>query len=189
MLERFRPFLKKILSPIAEKFNVDPNIITLISLIFSIISAALFGGNNLFFGGIALFISGFLDVFDGTVARFHNKTSIRGAFLDSVSDRFSDAIVLIGLIAGGYTTWIIGVLAIHSSLSVSYVRASAESKGIPCTVGIGERAIRIIILIIGAFLGTYISSMYMVIAILILVFVSYITVGQRIWHVWNWRDK
>ena len=142
--------------------------------------------NNLIIGGVLIFFSGLLDVFDGVVARYHNKVTKFGAFLDSTIDRFSDALIIIGLLAGGYTNWIIGILAIHSSLTVSYVRASAESKGIPCSKGIGERASRLIILIVGTVIATYIGRMYMAIAILILVFVAYVTVIQRIIHVWNW---
>ncbi len=189
MLERFRPVLKIILEPIAKRINIDPNIVTLCSPIIATISALSFSYGNLIFGGIFIFLSGLLDVFDGAIARYHQKTSRFGAFLDSTMDRFSDAIIIIGLILGGYTTWIMGILAIHSSLTVSYVRASAESKGIPCNVGIGERAVRLIILMIGAIMGTYIDRIYMSFAILILVFISYITVVQRIYYVWKFTKK
>jgi len=189
MFERVRPFLEKFLSPIAKKIDLDPNLISISSLIIAALAAISFALNQLILGGALIFLSGLLDVFDGAVARSHNKATKFGAFLDSTVDRFSDAFIIIGLIAGGYTSWIIGVLAIHSSFSVSYVRANAESKGIPCTVGIGERATRLIILMIGAFVATYVGTMYMGIAILILVFVSYVTVVQRIIHVWNWTKR
>jgi len=188
MFERFRPFLEKILNPIAKKLDIDPNYLTIFSLIIAVLAAVSFGMNELILGGVLIFFSGLLDVFDGAVARCNNRVTKFGGFLDSTTDRFSDAFIIIGVIVGGYTNWVIGVLAIHSSVIVSYVRASAESKGIPCTVGIGDRASRLIILMVGAFLAPCIGKMYMNIAILILVFVAYITVFQRIIHVWNWTN-
>ena len=189
MFERFRQPLEKVLEPIAKELNIDPNLITIFSLIIAAIAAIFFALNDLILGGVLILLSGLLDVFDGAIARYHNKASKFGAFLDSTTDRFSDALIIIGLIVGGYTNWVIGILAIHSSITVSYVRAIAESKGIPCTIGIGERASRLIILIAGAFIATQIGPMYMGIAILILVFVAYITVFQRIIHVWNWTKR
>lgn len=186
MLERFRPLLKKILEPIAKQMNINPNIITVISPFIALISAVFFGTGNLVMGGLFILFSGVFDVFDGAIARYHNKTTDFGAFLDSTMDRFSDAIIIIGLIWGGYTTWFIGALAIHSAITVSYVRASAESKGIPCNVGIAERATRLIILVIGAFIAVILTNnIYMEWAIILMVILSYITVVQRIYHVWK----
>jgi len=189
MLERFRPFLEKILDPVAKKLDINPNLVTVFSLIIAAIAAISFALGDLILGGVLILLSGLSDVLDGAIARSNNKVTRFGAFLDSTIDRFSDALIIIGLIAGGYTNWVIGVLAIHSSVTVSYVRSSAESKGIPCTVGIGERATRLIILIAGAFVAVYVDRMYMGIAILILVFVAYTTVLQRIVHVWNWTNN
>jgi len=189
MLERFRPLLEKILEPIAKELDINPNAVTIFSLIIATIAALSFALENLILGGVLIFLSGSLDVFDGAIARSNNRVTRFGAFLDSTIDRFSDAIIIIGLIVGGYTTDIIGILAIHSSVTVSYVRSNAESKGIPCAVGIGERATRLIILIAGAFVAAYVDRIYMSIAILILVFVAYTTVLQRIVHVWDWTNN
>jgi len=186
MLERFRPFLKKVLEPIAKRINLNPNIITLISPLIAVISAIFFGTGNLLMGGSFILFSGIFDVFDGAIARYHNKTSDFGAFLDSTMDRFSDAIIIIGLIWGGYTSWFVGVLAIHSSLTVSYIRARAETKGIPCNVGIAERATRLIILIVGVIIAVIIdNNAYVNWAVILLVILSYITVIQRIYRVWR----
>lgn len=186
MLERFRPLLKKILEPIAKRININPNILTVISPFIALIAAVFFGSGNLLMGGLFILFSGIFDVFDGSIARYHNKTSDFGAFLDSTMDRFSDAIIVIGLIWGGYTTWLVGVLAIHSAITVSYVRASAESKGIPCNVGIAERATRLIILVAGAFIAVALNNiMFMGWAIILMVILSYFTVIQRIYHVWK----
>lgn len=185
MLESLRPFLTKILNPIAKIININPNIITIISPFIALCSAYFFSQKLLLIGAIFILLSGFLDVVDGAVARFHSRSSKFGAFLDSTIDRIADGIIYIGIIFGGYCSWFVGVLAIHSALTISYVKARAESQGIECNVGIAERAVRLIILMIGAVVGVILGSEYFTYIILFLVILSYITVVQRVIHVWR----
>ena len=185
MLESLRPLLTKILNPLARNLNINPNIVTVISPFIAILAAYGFANHLLLLGCVAILLSGFLDVVDGAVARYHNRSSKFGAFLDSTMDRFADAIIYIGIIFGGYCDWFIGVLAIHSAITVSYVRARAESQGVDCSVGIAERAVRMIILMVGALIGHFTQPIYFTYVIIILVILSYITVGQRIYHVWK----
>ena len=185
MLQSLRPFLTRILNPLAKNLNINPNIITVISPFVAIIAAYGFSEHHLIVGVIAILLSGFLDVVDGAVARYHNRASKFGAFLDSTMDRFADAIIYIGIIFGGYCDWFWCVLAIHSAICVSYVRARAESQGIECNIGIAERAVRMIIIMVGALIGYFIGDIYFTYIIYLLVILSYFTVGQRIIHVWR----
>ena len=185
MLESLRPLLTKILNPLARNLNINPNIVTVISPFIAILAAYGFANHLLILGCIAILLSGFLDVVDGAVARYHNRSSKFGAFLDSTMDRFADAIIYIGIVFGGYCDWFIGILAIHSAITVSYVRARAESQGVDCSVGIAERAVRMIILMIGALIGYFTQPIYFTYVIILLVILSYITVGQRVYHVWK----
>lgn len=183
MLQSLRPLLTKILNPVASRLNINPNIVTVISPFVALIAAYGFANKLLILGTIAILLSGFLDVVDGAVARYHNRSSKFGAFLDSTMDRFADAIIYIGIIFGGYCDWFVGVLAIHSAICVSYVRARAESQGVECNIGIAERAVRMIILMAGAIIGYFAGDIYFTYIIYILVILSYFTVGQRILHV------
>lgn len=186
MLNSLRPLLTKFLEPLAKRLNINPNIVTIISPFLALISAIFFAYGNLLCGALFILLSGFLDVVDGAVARYHNRASPFGAFLDSTMDRFADAIIYIGIIFGGYCDWFVGVLAIHSAITVSYVRARAESQGAECNVGIAERAVRLIILMLGAVLAVaFKSDMIFTYFIILLVILSYFTVGQRIYHVWK----
>lgn len=190
MLESLRPFLTKILEPIASRLNINPNVVTIISPFLAIISAYFFATGNLIGGALFILLSGFLDVVDGAVARYHNRTSPFGAFLDSTMDRFADAIIFIGIIFGGYCHWFVGVLAIHSAITVSYVKARAESQGVECNTGIAERAVRLIILMVGAIIASIFNSdILFTYFIYILVVLSYFTVGQRVYHVWKELNK
>lgn len=185
MLQSLRPLLTKILNPVASRLNINPNIVTVISPFVALVAAYGFANKLLILGTIAILLSGFLDVVDGAVARYHNRSSKFGAFLDSTMDRYADAIIYIGIIFGGYCDWFVGVLAIHSAICVSYVRARAESQGVECNIGIAERAVRMIILMAGAIIGYFAGDIYFTYIIYILVILSYFTVGQRILHVWR----
>ncbi len=181
MLGSLRPFLTKILNPIAKRLNINPNIVTILSPFIALIAAYAFSQKMLLIGALFILLSGFLDVVDGAIARFHKRNTKFGAFLDSTIDRISDGIIYIGIIFGGYCDWFIGALAIHSALTISYVKARAESQGVECNVGIAERAVRLIILMIGAVSG----AEYFIYFIIFLVIISYFTVVQRVIHVWK----
>ncbi len=185
MLQSLRPLLTRILNPIAKHLNINPNIVTVISPFIALAAAYGFANHMLILGCIAILLSGFLDVIDGAVARYHGRSSKFGAFLDSTMDRFADAIIYIGIIFGGYCDWFVGALAIHSAICVSYVKARAESQGVDCNVGIAERAVRMIILMVGALVGYFAGDIYFTYIIYILVILSYFTVVQRIVHVWR----
>ena len=185
MLQSLRPLLTKILNPVARNLNINPNIVTVISPFVALIAAYGFANHLLILGTVAILASGFLDVVDGAVARYHNRASKFGAFLDSTMDRFADAIIYIGIIFGGYCDLFVGILAIHSAICVSYVRARAESQGVNCNVGIAERAVRMIILMVGAIIGYFAGDIFFTYVIYILVILSYFTVAQRVVHVWR----
>jgi len=194
MLNRLRPQVKLVLDPIAKKIRINPNILTVLGLLISIISAYMFATGNLLMGGLLIALSGFIDMLDGAVARNNYQTTKFGGLLDSTSDRFADAFIIIGIIYGGYVNWIFGILALHASLTVSYVRARAESEGIKCNVGIAERAERLVIIMIGAFLS-YFTSIQLFnmnplgIAIVLIMILGYVTVFQRVYHSWkNLKD-
>lgn len=181
MLESIKHIVRDALRPLAKKIvGVNPNTLTLMGLLISIVAAFYFARGELMAGGYFLLISGLLDALDGAVARENNRITGFGGFLDSVCDRFADAAVLIGAMYGGLTLfppfpdWFLGTLAIVGSLMVSYTRARAEAAGATASVGIGERAVRMVILIIGAFLNIVNW------AVLLVTVISFITVFQRI---------
>ena len=182
---KFRPQTNEITGKIGEKIPINPNIVTIIGLLLSIFSGVLFASGNLIAGAIFIIISGFCDMIDGAIARSHNRRTKFGGFLDSTCDRFADAAIIIGIIYSGYVDPILGALAIHASITVSYVRSRAEQEGIKCSVGIAERAERLLIITIGSLIAALAGGSHniMICAIGLLTVLSYITVFQRIYHV------
>ncbi len=189
MLNNLRPYVSKYLDSLTKNININPNIITLLGLILAFVSGYLFYQEQLIFGVILILISGFLDMVDGSIARNNNSITKFGGFLDSTVDRISDAVIIIGIIAGGYVNWLIGILAVHASLTVSYVRARCEVENIPCSVGIGERAERLIIIVIGCIFSALFGKWLMTWFMILLVIVGYFTVLQRVLYTWNAMQK
>ena len=186
MLNRLRPNVKKFIDPLAKRIKVNPNVLTILGLIVSILSGFMFAVGDLLLGAAMILLGGFVDMLDGAVARNNSSKTKFGGILDSTSDRFADAAIIIGIMYGGFVNPLIGALAIHASLTVSYVRARAESEGISCSVGFAERAERLIIVVAGAILSVvFHENMILYGAVVLIMILGYLTVFQRVYHSWK----
>lgn len=183
--DKLRPQTNKITNQIGEKIEINPNIVTLIGLFISIFSGVLYASGNLVAGALFIILSGVCDIIDGAIARSQNRRTKFGGFLDSTCDRFADAAIIIGIMYGGFIDPVLGALAIHSSLTVSYVRSRSEQEGLKCSVGIAERAERLLIIILGSFIAAIFGGSHtiMLITMALLTVLSYVTIFQRIYHV------
>lgn len=193
MLLRFRKSFQSIQNKCASAFlraGITPNSVTALSVILSLIAAVLYAISPesaflLLLAGVVLFASGFLDAIDGALARMSNRASNLGSYLDSLLDRYSDSIVILGIAVGfssvsilGLNIVIWGIIATFGSIITSYTRAKAESLGVTIAgIGIAERPERIAILLI--------STVFLRpdIGLVIIAFVSNLTVAQRSIHV------
>lgn len=133
-------------------------------------------------------VSGFFDLVDGAVARSTKRVSTFGGVLDSVLDRYSDLIVIMAIAVpfirkGDQVLAAVTLFAAMGVAIIPYVKARANAEGIPCEVGILERAERIIILLVGLLIGVLSIAM---IAIAVL---SHITVIQRLMHVKRFQTR
>ena len=124
--------------------------------------------------------SGFL-ICDGSVARVMKKATTRGAFLDSNLDKVSEALIFIAIAIGGLSNPILAMIALSTSILVSYLRARAESLGIELKgIGVGERAERLLILAICGLIPISGSIQWGVIIIILISAFSFI---QRFMYV------
>jgi len=163
--------VKKVGEPIALFFGrlgLTPDGLTLIGFGITTIGAVLLGLQLWVLGGLVVFAGGVFDMFDGTLARATGQVSKLGAFMDSVFDRWGEALVYVGLVAGlAAAGWDYGPLlaaaAMASAFLVSYARAKSEGLGFSAgtgmaAVGIMPREIRLVILcgglVLGGLLGT-----------------------------------
>jgi archaetidylinositol phosphate synthase len=189
LLNRFREKITPITTLIGNNFGslgLSPTFWSMIGFAFAILSSIFFGLAHVLsqqggefpwqvIASIMLLISGFFDIVDGSVARVMKKTTTRGAFLDSNFDKVSEALIFIGIAIGGLSNPILAMIALATSILVSYLRARAESLGIELKgIGIGERAERLLILAICGFIPISGSIQWGVLIIIIISAFSFI---------------
>jgi CDP-diacylglycerol--glycerol-3-phosphate 3-phosphatidyltransferase len=139
-----------------------------------------------FWIGAVLFIVGsILDILDGALARSSGKATPFGAFVDSMTDRVSEgvmlgAIALVFMREGNEVALAFTFAAAVGSFLVSYARAKAEILGLRGDVGLGSRAERVVVISAGLILGPWGALQW---AIYLLTLTAWLTVFQRLLHV------
>jgi phosphatidylglycerophosphate synthase len=181
--DKFGHFLDQPLSSITKRIPISPNTLTVTGFIITVIAAMIFP-YHLRLGGLLILFGGVFDMLDGIVARTAGKTTKFGAFLDSVLDRFSDALLFLAVTwyfakGGNYTGALVCLATLVGAFLISYTRARAEGLGESCHTGIMERPERVVLLAFGAITGWLLPVMW------IMLVLTYMTVIQRIYHVWK----
>jgi CDP-diacylglycerol---glycerol-3-phosphate 3-phosphatidyltransferase len=191
MLDRFKAFWQRLLTPIARlliRLGVSADAVTLVGTVGVTIGALVFFPQGRLLAGV-LFITAFVfsDVLDGHMARMSGTTSKFGAFWDSTLDRIGDGAIFGGLVlyyAGpGDSRLYLGLSLACLVLGTvtSYARARAESLGFTAAVGIAERADRVAAILLMTGLSAIFGLPILMEATLWLLSVaSLVTVGMRI---------
>src|SRR3990172_10777640 len=144
MLSQYKRFLPRLADPVARlllRAHVRPNQLTVLGLGVSLGVAYAFSRGHLRIGAALLVVAGLFDFFDGSLARLANSVSAFGAFLDSVVDRYSDLVVLLGVVlyyhrAADTTGVFLTMLTVVGTIMISYTKARAQSMGVACEVGL-----------------------------------------------------
>ena len=136
-------------------------------------------------GALVFVVGSILDILDGALARAGGKQTPFGAFIDSTTDRASEAFMLgsVGLVFMRHDHELalaLTIAAIAGSFLVSYTRARAEALNLKGDVGIGSRAERVVVITAGLALAPW---GFLPWAIAILAATAWFTVVQRVLHV------
>jgi CDP-diacylglycerol--glycerol-3-phosphate 3-phosphatidyltransferase len=164
---------------ILAQLGLSPNQVTWAGVLLNLAAAGLIINESLVAGGIIWLFGGLLDLLDGSMARGQKKASPFGAYLDSTTDRISDGAVFSAII---YHFALlrepihaaVASLALLSAFLTSYTRARAQSLNIECKGGLITRVERIVLVGFGLCFNWLVATIY------VLVVLSIITVGQRI---------
>ena len=195
MLNRFaRALFTRLLTPAARgllALGISPDAVTLVGTLGVVVGALAFYPRGSFFWGtvvITLFV--FSDTVDGIMARLQGRSSSWGAFLDSTLDRFGDAAVFGGLVLfyathpGEQLATVMASLALACLVLgqiVSYARARAEGLGMTASVGVAERADRLVaVLLTTGLVGLGLPPVALLIVLALLAIASLVTVVQRV---------
>lgn len=185
LTDYMRVWFKGILDPLAAFFNslgMAPNTMTILGLLTNIGAAYLFSQGQMSWGGLLVLIGGPFDALDGTMARLRGEASDFGAFVDSVTDRYSELFILGGL--SFYFTqqsdWlsVMGCyIAAAGSVMVSYTKARADSLHFDANIGILTRVERYLVL------APLLLFNLPIVAIWVVAVFANVTALQRIWKV------
>lgn len=192
LTDHLRVRVKFLIDPIVTllaRYRFSPDTLTIVGMLAHFLFAWLIGIGYLKTAGLAILIIAPLDALDGALARkLGRKQNGFGAFLDSTLDRLAEIILFGGFIyyyvqQGNELMLAVAYLAITGSLMVSYARAKAESLGLSCKVGILSRVERYAVLLTTLMLG------WPEVGLLIIALFTYITLVQRIFHVYQQTQK
>jgi len=180
-----RLWFKWVLDPLAGfliRLGLTPNMVTVLGLIGNSVGAYYLSRGDMLTGGIYVLLMTPVDALDGTMARLRGESSDFGAFVDSVSDRYSELIIYGGLLyhflnMGEPLGGLLVFGAAAGSVLVSYVKARAEGLGYEAKGGLLTRAERYIVL------APSLVFNQLIIGLAIIAVFANITALQRIWHV------
>ncbi len=187
MLSHYKESLHGVADPVARlllRAHVRPNQLTVLGLGVSMVAAHAFFQGRLRLAAALLAVAGLFDFFDGSLARLAGSESAFGAFLDSVVDRYSDLVVLLGIVlyyerADGTWGIFFTMVTLIGTIMVSYTKARAQSIGMRCEIGLMERPERMIVLIAGGIFHLLTP------AVIVLALLTNLTALQRILYVWR----
>ena len=188
-----RDAVSRALTPLGSRLaaaGVSPNAITVTGTIGTVAAAVVFfprGGDWFFVGTLVITAFVLLDLVDGAVARAGGRPTKFGGVLDSSCDRIADAAIFAAVawyygLRGERWMMLAALLCLVLGALTSYIRARAEGAGLTATVGIAERAERLIIVLVGTGLSDwpgYHVPYVLAIALWLLVAASTVTVAQR----------
>ena len=184
--EMISSYVERPVAGALAKIGVSPNMVTMAGLVGAGISAWLISEGMLWAGGMVMLFAGILDLFDGALARSTGQDSPFDALLDSVVDRVSEIVVLLGLLiyyarADSLEGTVLVYLAVGGSVMVSYLRARSEGLGIDCKVGIMTRPERVAALGFGLIVGHWVPVV-MLVVLGAIAGLTILTTAQRLFH-------
>jgi phosphatidylglycerophosphate synthase len=167
-----RDRVKSVFEPIAlalGRLGLTPDALTLFGFGITVVGAALLAMQQWLLGGIVVLVGGVFDMFDGTLARATGRVSKLGAFMDSVFDRWGEALVYLGIIVGCVAAsfeaaTILAAMAMGSAFMVSYARAKSEGLGFStgtgmAAIGLMPREVRLVLLSFGLVLAAVLPGL------------------------------
>jgi CDP-diacylglycerol--glycerol-3-phosphate 3-phosphatidyltransferase len=173
------------------RLNVSPNILTSFGLLAGAAVGLFYAVERPGLAAAFIIVCGAFDILDGKVAKNARRQSLFGAIFDSSLDRYTEFFICMGLayhFRHGWGLWLI-FLAFLGSTMVSYTRARAEGLGINCSLGMMQRAERLLLLFIGTLIGIFFRVLDPALLVVMgfIAAVSNATAVQRIFYVWRYE--
>lgn len=164
---------------------MPPNAWTLISLAAAAFASYFILKEEFLLASVFFAAASLFDIIDGSVARSTNRATKKGAYLDTIADRYVEFIVIAGLLLTALPSFLLQthiwlLLYLFGSMMTTYAKAAAREKiNIEVKGGLLERAERMILLFAGILLASF-GKIYLVYIIAFMAILSNITALQRI---------
>ncbi|MEM3670303.1 MAG: CDP-alcohol phosphatidyltransferase family protein [Thermoprotei archaeon] len=180
MLNRIKPFVTGAFEAAAKvfaKLGFTPNWVTVMGLVLTVLAAAAVTLHLFLEAALLLVLGALFDGLDGALARLTGTQSVFGGVLDSVADRYGDALIIGSIWLTMHLPALVGFTALIGSLITSYTRARLEAAGSSSvsSVGIMERPERLILILVSLLFIQIALYVFVIIALL-----SNFTVIQRL---------
>ncbi len=187
-----RGAVARFIDPVAKallRVGLTPDAVTYIGAAGTAVSALWFFPRGQFVPGVILIaVFAVSDLLDGTMARLSGRAGPWGNYLDSTLDRVADGAVFGGVLIFFATrgeTWPTAAawVCLVGGFTISYAKARAESVGATANVGIAERAERLIVILLAAFVTGLGVAWVLPVATAVLALLTLVTIAQRFTHV------
>lgn len=189
---RGRSLLAPIIDPVAaglSKARLTPTMVTLAGLAVTVVGAVFIGNDMYVTGALIAGFGSLLDALDGALARHQGVVSTKGAFIDTMSDRFGEIAIWTGLtftVRDDGTLLMLCLFGLAFSLLTPYVRSKAESWGAEGRGGWMGRAERLILLLAGiGVAGLWERDLVLLVMLWVFVVLTGLTVAQRVFRTWQ----
>jgi CDP-diacylglycerol--glycerol-3-phosphate 3-phosphatidyltransferase len=184
----FRADAERTLKPVGQQLKrtgIRADHLTILGILMALGASLAIANGALRLGLVLLVLTALPDVLDGAVAKASGTASPRGAFFDSVADRFTDALLLGGVAWHLSSTHpgriaVLPMAVMAASMLISYERAKAEALGYEAKGGLMERAERLIILGFGLLFNQFLIPI-----LWIMLAGTLLTAVTRFTKVWN----
>jgi CDP-diacylglycerol--glycerol-3-phosphate 3-phosphatidyltransferase len=180
-----RAIATRLLAPVGKvlvRVGVGATAVTIVGLLVTVAGAIVVAAGNFVVGGVLVVLGSAIDGIDGAVARAAGTVSARGAFLDAATDRVGETAMWVGVavaLAGDQLGVGLAAGCLGGSLTISYLRAKAESSGADGRGGLMGRAERVILYGLGLVTGLVLPMLWISIVLI------WFTVGQRFVNGWR----
>lgn len=162
-----------------SRLPMGPNAWTLLSLVPAVLTMVFLASRNFSLAAIFFAVAAFADVVDGAVARVTGRVTRKGAYLDTIVDRYVEFLVLFGFLFVFNQFWVF--LALFGSMITTYSKAAAAEKletevegGI---LGRVERLILLLLTILLLAFSMFLPAFYLLVILAVL---SNVSAMQRI---------
>ena len=169
------------------KLPLSPNQWTLSSLLIVLLSFYFLINQDFLTAGFVFIFAASIDMIDGAVARATRRATVFGAYLDTITDRVIEFVIILGLFLVPYPNLIIPAnvwlfIMLFSSMMVTYTKSAATEKRVVLGGmrggGLLEHPDRMLLILITIFLSFF-SMQYAMYLIAITTILIALTAVQR----------